>query len=265
MNQERVARVALRFLYSKTPDQMLLRGGWTTLQALVAGEPTTLYHGTTRSFRTFDLAKSRTDLVNDYYGVGIFFSPSKRVAEKYADANRNIGFDPDIIDELKQKNPAAGGFLQRLVELGHDAWDEYFDMLREQGHEYPGNALEEHLDMDPNTLGDIAGYVIGSKIKPLSGGDGPSLFSQSTGAPEWLYANLDEVGLDSSKYRPKVYTATVTLSNPLVTSKKAEAQRARSKGYDGVVFLGPGSLVDGVPEVAVFTSKSIRIVKVEVV
>lgn len=255
-------RVALRYLYSKDMETMLR--GEPRLQGLVAGEPTLLYHGTTRNFRAFDLTKSRDDLVNSYYGSGIFLSPSKRVAEKYAEANRNIGFDAEIVDDLKRVNPLAGGFLQRLVAIGNDAWEEYFDMLREQGHEYPGNAMEEYLGMDPNSLGDIAGYVIGSQIKPLGGDDGPSLFSQSTGAPGWLYDLLDKVGLDSSKYRPKVYTVAVVVHNPLVTANQAQARRAKSKGYDSVVFFG-SRLVDGVPEVAVFSPRNTHIVKVEVV
>lgn len=257
-----ITRLALCYLHAK--DTGALLRGEPRLQGLVAGEPTMLYHGTTRSFRAFDLTKSRDDLVNSYYGSGIFLSPSKRVAEKYAEANRNIGFDPEIIDDLKRVNPTAGEFLGQLVAKGTDAWDDYFDMLREQGHEYPGNALEEYLGMDPNSLGDIAGYVLGSKVKPLGGDDGPSLFSQSTGAPAWLYDLLDTVGLDSSKYRPKVYTVAVVVHNPLVTNSQAQARRAKSKGYDSVVFFG-SHLVDGVPEVAVFSPKNTHIVKVEVV
>ena len=257
-----ITRVALRYLHSKDMGTMLR--GEPRLQELVAGQPVLLYHGTTRNFRAFDLTKSRDDLVDGYYGSGIFLSPSKRVAEKYAEANRNIGFDPEIIDDLKRLNPLAGEFLGQLVAKGNDAWDDYFDMLREQGHEYPGNALEEYLGMDPNRLGDIAGYVLGSKVKALGGDDGPSLFNQSTGAPSWLYDLLDEVGLDSSKYRPKVYTVAVVVHKPLVTSSQAQARRAKSKGFDSVVFFG-SHLVDGVPEVAVFSPRNTHIVKVEVV
>lgn len=62
------------------------------LKGLRTGQPVTLYHGTTRLFRTFDMNQSRDELVDSYYGKGIFLSPSKRVAALYANANRNIGF-----------------------------------------------------------------------------------------------------------------------------------------------------------------------------
>jgi hypothetical protein len=227
----------------------------------VAGEVTLLYHGTTRSFQKFELAHSREELVNNYYGVGIFLTPSKRVAEKYAQANRNIGLDPAIITDLKRINPKAGGFLQALVSQGDDAWMSYALMLREQGLE-PSD-LDEYLGVDSNNIGNIAAYVLGSHVKALGSDSGPFLFNQTSGAPEWLYDLLDEVGLDSGPYRPKVYTVAVRVQKPLVTASQTQARKAKTQGYDSVVFFG-SSLVDGVPEVAVFSPKDTHILKAEV-
>jgi hypothetical protein len=56
----------------------------------------------------------------------------------------------------------------------------------------------------------------------------------------------------------------VSCKNPLVTGSKAEAKKARARGYDCVVFHG-ADLVDGVPEVAIFDAKRAQIKKVEVV
>lgn len=244
------------------------------LEGLAEGQSVTLYHGTTRSFKTFDMSKSRDDLVNKFYGAGIFLVPSKRVAEKYANANRNIGFDPSIIDDLRQKNKNAGEFLQAMFSHGADGWEMYWKehgFLKEDP--LPGEGVLDmddfikHLGgVDPNTLGDIVGYIIGSAKKPL-GADNEgniNVFSQSSGAPGWLYDLLDEVGLDSSEYRPKVYTVDVRVSNPLVTSSKSQAKSARSKGYDCVIYYG-SDLVGGVPEVAVFSASNTKIQKVEVV
>lgn len=244
------------------------------LDGMLEGRPVKLYHGTTKLFRRFDMSLSRDELVNNYYGKGIFFTPSKRVAEDYAEANRNIGFDPSIIDDLKRKNPNAGKFLQSLVEQGHDAWE---SIMREAGawtdDPPPGKgnvdlvAFDEWVGVkDANDIDTIAAYVLGSKVKPLGSDDTGfvNIFHQSTGAPRWIYDTLDEVGLDSKKYRPKVYTVSVTVSNPLVTASKAQARKARSKGYDAVIYYGPG-LVKEVPEVAVFNPRNIQIRKIEVV
>lgn len=79
-------------------------------------------------------SKSRDELVNDFYGRGIFLTPKKHVAVDYAHANRNIGFEPSIIDDLQTRNPGAGRFMRLLYEKGNAAWAEYspeaFDMPR---------------------------------------------------------------------------------------------------------------------------------------
>lgn len=241
------------------------------LEGLAESRPVTLYHGTTRLFRSFDLQQSREELVNNYYGKGIFLTPSKRVAEQYAEANRNVGFSPSIIADMKRKNANAGKFLQSLVDHGKDAW---YLVAQEEGFwredpepgqgTFDSEGLEKYLGADPNTLSDIAGYIVGSKVTPLGTDDGHNLFSTSTGAPEWLYKDLDEVGLNSKVYRPKVYTVSVVVSKPLVTSIKAQARRALSQGYDCVVYHGT-DLVAGIPEVAVFDPHKVRIKHIEVV
>jgi len=262
-------RVLYRYLDAARKLDLKTEG----LEGLTNGTPVTLYHGTTKSFKTFDMAKSRRELVDNYYGGGIFLTPSKRVAWKYARANRNIGFEPEIIEDLKRINHPAGEFLRVLYAKGTDGWESF---MREQGF-FDDNpppdvgqvdfvGFEKYLGVDPNTIGDLAGYVIGSKTKPLGMGEDEgalSLFSQSTGMPDHVYGLLDELGLDSTVYRPKVYTVVVTASKTLVTPSKAQARSARSKGYECVVYYG-SSLVDGEPEVAIFDSSHARITNVEV-
>jgi hypothetical protein len=265
-----ILRVAARTLLAKKPLNLSLYG----LEGLTTGQPTTLYHGTTKLFRVFDMNRSRDELVNKFYGRGIFLTPSKRVASKYADANRNIGFDVDIIEDLKKKNPNAGKFLQAVYDKGPDGWEHFMEengFLRENPPPGEGRldieGFQKFLGVDPNSLGDLAGYILGSKTKPVSmGGDNTLdlLMNTGTGAPSWIYDNLDEVGLDSKTYRPKIYTVVATVENTLVTASKPEARKARSKGYDCVVFHG-SDLVDGVPEVAIFDSKKVKVRKIEVI
>lgn len=225
---------------------------WYGLEGLAEGRTVTLYHGTTRSFNRFNLTQSRDELVNDFYGGGIFLTPSKEVAWKYANANRNMGLDPSVIDELKRVNPFAGAFLESLYRLGFEGAWETVDF----------ESLDEDMEgIDPNTLGDIAGYIEGSKYR-LSDGGSINIFSMASGAPEWLYDSLDEVGINGDKYRPKVYTVEVNVQNPLITASASEARTARINGYDSVVFHG-ARLVDDVPEVAVFAHQNAEIKKIE--
>jgi len=246
------------------------------LEGLLKGEPTTLYHGTTASFKAFDLSHSRDELVDQYYGKGIFLSPYKNVAERYANANRNMGLPQSVIGDLKRVNPNAGEFLQALFERGSDAWETF---ARDHGFwdddPPPGEGtfdmvgFGKYLGVDGNTLMDLSQHIIGTKYNNSQGPDQleelMNVFEPpSTGSPEWVYDNLDEVGLNSDVYRPKVYTVVVKIDNPLVTASKSEARRARQKGYDGVIYHGT-DLVGGVPEVAVYDPRRVRILRVEVV
>lgn len=258
-------RVASRFLERQAKPLRL--EDWN-LEGLAQGQQVTLYHGTTQSFQAFDLQKSRPELVNAYYGVGIFLTPSKRVAEKYAEANRNIGFDPSLIDDLRRKNAPAADFMNILYTKGDAAWDMW---SREALGLGPDDSYMDALEkmaggVDPNTLADICRWVLGSKlVSAVKEDEGfVNIFHQSTGMPDWVYNLLDEVGLDSAKYRPKVYTVSVVAQNVLVTASKAQARSAKQKGYDCVVFHG-ADLVSGVPEVAVFHPRQVKVTHVEVV
>ena len=117
--------------------------------------------------------------------------------------------------------------------------------------------------MDANEIGDLAPWIIGSKVKKLGEGDPVNIFNMSSGMPGWVYDLLDTLGLDSKKYRPKVYTVTVKVDNPLVTDSKAEARKAKSMGYDSVIYYGSGT-VDNVPEVAVYDPSKVAIKNVQV-
>jgi hypothetical protein len=250
-----------RYIESKKEFEL----SWYNLEGLTQGKAVTLYHGSTRSFKKFDLSLVREDLVKNYYGGGIFLTPSKRVAWKYAGANRNIGFDPSIIEDLKRKNKNAGWAFELLCTQGSsdETWDTLIARAKEEYPDMdPAPALDKYLGVDPNTLVDVAAYVIGSKVEVLGGGDPVNIFNMSSGAPSYIYNDLDEIGIDSKEYRPKVYTVSVTVKNPLITDSKAKAKSARNKGYDSVVFYG-SSLVEDVPEVAVFSPNDVKIQKVE--
>jgi hypothetical protein len=238
------------------------------LAGLVQGKPTVLYHGTTRTFPRFSLDRARHELVNQFYGAGLFFVPKKDTAWKYADANRNVGFDPEIVADVARLKPKAGAFLRQLVEDGNTEanWDRLLADTRAAGFE--STETDEYLGADPNTLYDIANYVIGSKSGKPETDEVQDTFailtgSGSTGAPESVYAMLDDVGLDSERYRPKVYICQVTVHKPLVTASPAKAKKARAQGYDSVVYYGP-DLVDAVPEIAVFDPAAVRILGVQV-
>lgn len=223
------------------------------LERFVEGAWTKLYHGTTALFKQFDLSYVRKELVDQFYGDGVFLTPKKGVASQYADANRNMGFPREVIDDVKSANRFAGEFLENLVKNGRRAWDD-IDYTQDHG-------------VDLNIVGDIAEWIHGTKYDPSegredNGGGFVDIFSSDTGTPDYLFSDLETLGVDIFKYQPKIYTVVAKAQNVLVTESKAKARKARSKGFDAVIYDG-NDLVSGVPEVAIFNPKQVKILKVE--
>jgi superoxide dismutase len=264
----RQRRTAARLAARREVDCHLKYWG---LDELIRGGSAKLYHGTTRQFQRFDAAYIRHDLINRFYKApGIFLAPRESVASRYAMAARNSMLPASVVGDLTRRNPGAGMVLGRLVREGAEAWDGLFADAVAQfpSAETPFDALEQVTGgVDPNTLMDIAQHIEGSNYD--RGAADQTLFDlwgmTSTETPEYILNDLDNVGLDSSEYRPKIYTVSVSgLERVLVTKSKSEAEKARARGYDAVVFCG-ADLVDGAPEVVVFDPSKVRVVKAEVV
>lgn len=247
--------------------------GYFGLDEFVKGSPIVLYHGTTASFSSFDASKSRKDLVDKYTGTGIFLTPSKKVAWKYATASRNKGLPVEVIDDVKKVNPHAGEFLETLYKHGQPGWEMFWKekgFLRDAPKDGEGlldaEAFQSYLNADPNSLMDVATFIEGTAYEGSPGDETNllDLFSgASQGAPDWLFDTLSSLDVDSTKYKPKVYKVSTQASHVLVTADKDEAKRAFSLGYDAFVFSGE-DLVDGVPEVAIRDGSQVNILDVEV-
>lgn len=221
------------------------------------GAPLVLFHGTTEQFASFDLKKSRKELVEDFYGEGIFFTTSKAAAWQYAYAARNQGLSPEVIAALGRKNRGAARVLAAFVEHGRDVWEQ------------PGvtvASLEEASGgVEANTLMDLAQHVRGSRyVDPVDEREEimRALLGGGYGVPDWVFKKLRGLGVDPKPFMPKVYTVEVRVDRPLWTASTDKARRARKLGYDSIVYYGP-NLVEGAPEVAVFDPRRVKILKVE--
>lgn len=225
------------------------------------GTPVTLYHGTTADFTEFK-DRSRKELVDQYYGGGLFFTPDKKVAWKYAYADRNMPLPKTVIKDIARANPKAGLALALMFKHGReDTWD----ILAKQFGTQDFTEMQAAIGANLNDLMDLSKYIPGSRVK-LFEDDTPddlSVLMGGGGIRPPFYSTLDDLGVDSRKYRPKVYTVKVKTTNPLVTDSQSKARSAKSKGYDSVVYYGPQT-VSGIAEVAVFNPNAVSIVGVEV-
>ena len=226
------------------------------------------YHGTTSMFSSFDPAYIRSQ-ANMKVGSGIYLTPVKYIALGYATGARNAVIPASVVDDLERVNPAAGKMLRLLVQRGNEvSWDEIFALAKQSYPNESGiDALERMIGTDPNHLLDISHHVDGSRtvqrqeasLFSLWGIGGPA------GVPWYVYDYIDQLGVDSKAYRPKVYTLLVSgVRNVLVTDSQERGRGARAQGYDAIVYTGR-DVEDGVPEVVVLDPSKVRVVKVEAV
>jgi len=227
------------------------------------------YHGTTSMFSSFDPAYIRSQ-ANMKVGSGIYLTPDKYIALGYATGARNAVIPASVVDDLERVNPAAGKMLRLLVQRGNEEelWDEIFALAKQSYPNESGiDAVERMIGTDTNHLLDISRHVDGSRtaqrqeasLFSLWGIGGPS------GVPWYVYDYIDQLGVDSKVYRPKVYTLLVSgVRNVLVTDSQEMGRRARAQGYDAIVYTGR-DVEDGVPEVVVLDPSKVRVVDVEAV
>ena len=246
------------------------------LEGLTSGTPVTLYHGTTaQKFSAFSLDKNRDALVTKFFGRGLFFTPDKSVAWKYAYAARNMSQLPrSIIDELRARNPSAAEFMRIMHEQGYDGdtWLNFYtahNLLSANGQIDKQKETELFGGLDPQTIADVAEYIEGAKQPggvPDMGEEIVAVMhgTKAGGLPNWVFQSLAQLGLDPNEYAPKVVTVQVVAQKPLVTDDQTEAKNAQTKGYDSLVVVSHEALVDGVPEVAVFDASKVRVVDIEV-
>ena len=220
------------------------------------------YHGTAADFDQFNLDYARQQLVNEFYGSGFFFVPKESIAWDYAHANRNAGLPVSVIDDIARIKPNFAVFLRLMYENGYEkGWDLYVQRVGLQQLQRT-DFLIDGVDMN-------VGYDIYENIEGrFWENTQPSLhdlFSGSTvGVPDFVYKELDALGVDSNKYKPKVYTVAIRgVKNVLATDSMEEARQARAKGYDAVIYHGERT-VRGVPEIAVWDPSKLTIVKKEV-
>lgn len=218
-----------------------LQGGWTTL-----------YHGTVASFDKFDMSYVRQELVDGFYGGGVFLTPSEEIAWEYAQANRNFGLPKSIIQDISRQHAEAGAFLSLVYKLGYEkGWD----ALIQSGFDFAVDTLN---GFDPDSISELAPYIIGTK-EPVSLTS--TIFGGALSIPDYIYDFIDDLGLNSTVYKPKVYVVLGKANRVLITDDMGEAKRAPAQGYDGVVYFGSAT-VRGVPEVAIHNPKNIRILRV---
>lgn len=217
------------------------------LEKLLTGQSLILYHGSSRKFDAFDAEKTRTDLVDLYYGSGLFFVSREDIAWDYAHAARNADLPVSVVDDVERAHPEIGRFMRRSMVSGGLEWPEEWAHL-------PQREIDLFYE-----AASVVPYVEGSRVPCTRLSAFEELLGATPGITLSAYKGLHELlGKKAEDYFPRVYMAIVKARNPLVTNELDVARVARRDGYDSVVYFGDHA-VGGVPEVAVFDPSQVTI------
>lgn len=230
---------------------------YDSLINLLDNKSAIVYHGTTSYFKKFDMSKNRSDLNSKFYGDGLFFTPDKKVGWQYAYASRNMGISVDVISNLKSKNKNAGDFLYDLYKYGDDAWvlPKYLDK--------DGRTKLEDLikGIDRNELGDVAQWIIGSKIKPIID-VGFDIFNSKAFMPTYILKILVDWKIDKQYIPfPRLYTVKLDATKKIIASRNPTSKEKREN--DIIIFTGENTTVGNVPEIVVYNENLVHISHIE--
>lgn len=244
-----------------------------------------LFQGTNRQFDKHSEKHHRTPLNDNYQGDWFCFTASKDVAWKYADAARNQNLNRELFFEdlknilNKSQNPDRDYIYQLCENIVSLGYDEGFDAIYQQikndkkteepehylFHQVIHNICNE-LDFDFNDLCDLLEYVEGSKYNHNH--DDINFIANLLNAqieylPHYLVDDMKLMGFDKSIPQPRIIECEISATKILTTNNPSEAKKAKSLGYDLVIYNGDGT-VDGEPEYLVLSPQQISLISTTV-
>lgn len=232
----------------------------SALENIISGDDCFLYHGTNRDFDKFDISKVRDWRANKFYGDGIFLTPDKDVAYKYANANANEELPISILDDAKKVDRRLYDFMYSLYYKGNSTWQmEKFKWIHD----------DWKFKVDPNDVADIVNHIPGSQSEKdynddrgvEGGNEFVNFFDTSSHAlSEYTINDIKEIGLGD--YTPKIYIVKMKGSDSVLMSKNKSA--IRNSKSDITIAYGVPDLINNVPEVIVKTPSLLTIVKKQI-
>jgi len=229
--------------------------------------PTTLYHGTQRRFLDFSVIASNSSR-NSYLGAGdaIYFTPSREVAQKYANAPMATLLPSMVVGELRLKSPILGDLLGAIIVRGYEnGWAYWQNNLKENERDIHNYLSEKGIDI--NDVGDLRSYF-SSVFMPEPIQDEISLSDvmfflsdmKAQGTPDYVYDLLQQYGVGCVSNTPLIEDVFLSPHARIrdlgvIEQESIDSYREQSiqQGYDGIRFLHEHA-IDDEPEIALWNT-----------
>jgi hypothetical protein len=226
-----------------------------SLDRILRGEDSYAYHGTNRDFNKFDMSFLRQWRADEFLGNGIFLTPDKNIAEKYADANANSELPITLLDDAKKIDKDLAEFMQNLYYKGNSTWSDpkIIDMM----DKWDLNDIAELVNLIPNSQSE-KDY---RKNNVDNNSNFVNFFSTSHSALSiHQIKDLEKFGFGN--YYPKIYTVYIKGTNSILLSNSI-SEIKKSK-HDIIIAYNVENLIDDVPEIIIKNVDLLIVLKKEI-
>ena len=229
-----------------------------SLRRITNGEDSFGFHGTNREFDNFDMSFLREWRADEFLGKGIFLTPNRDVAEKYADAGSNNELPISILKDAEKIDKNLGDFMSSLYYKGNSTW-------RIPKFKWIYNNWKFPIDV--NDVATLVNLIPNSQSEKdynkdrNFGNDFVNIFATTSSAlSQWTIRDLQILGLGD--YNPKVYTIYIKGTESILISKSIK--EIKTSNHDIVIAYDVPDLVKGIPEIIVKNVNLLRILKKDI-
>jgi len=265
------------FMFEKVSDKDLLiydkmiKKEWLdpkgNIKRILDGGDSFGYHGTNKNFDQFNISYLREWRADQFLGKGIFLTPDKDIAIKYANANANNELPITLLSDAKKVNKQLFDFMNSLYYKGNLTWDlPEFRKWIDSYYLKDGNW--KYGDISPNEIADIVNLIPDSQSEKDYNKDRNQdnffidLFSTSSSAlSDYHIEDLKKLGLGD--YTPKVFTVYIKGTESVLLSKSVD--QIKKSNHDIIIAYNTPDLIADVPEIIVKNTNLLKILKKDII
>jgi hypothetical protein len=228
------------------------------LKLIIDGNKSIAFHGSNRDFKKFDMSFLRKERTDQFTGDGIFLTPDKYVARRYADSNINNSLPITILKDAEKIDPELADFMNSLYYKGNITWS--LPKFEKLIHNWK-------FPIDPNDVAELVNLIPGSQSEKDYIADSSqnnngffNIFSTHTSALDYYHIEyLEKLGFGD--YNPKVYTVIIHPTDSVLVSNNIE--KIRIAKNDIIISYNVPDLIDDIPEIIVRNPNLLEVIKKE--
>lgn len=236
-----------------------------SLDRILDGKDSYAFHGTNRDFNNFDISFLRQWRADMFLGKGVFLTPEKYIAEKYADANANGDLPITLLEDAKKIDKDLAEFMHDLYYKGNSTWDD--PKTKDLIDKWHRKKDRKKGDVDLNDVAELVNLIPNSQSEKDyrkdkdDNGSFVNFFSTYHSALS-IHQIRDLEKLGFGNYYPKIYTVYIKGTNSVLLSNSIS--EIKKSNHDIVIAYNVDNLIGDIPEIIIKNTNLLSILKKEI-